>query len=691
VDDRFRKQRAQQLHRDQLRDLQQSGRLGLTLLSNVALLLPSARSIAVERMKRTCLCSLVTAWIAERSQQNSGVIRLQRSWSARETERIVRQNTGFANGKTRLTRGLTALALVGVGRLLTTCSAVVAVLTLSSINYLWPYISAVSESPQHHQPLIDWVVVLVTGLAGVATGSRIERLGRRMRQPSAGEILAHGSDYVLLLRSFRLDAQIVEQPWRGVELTSGWDLVRSMLVGRSVEEPLVRAFGRIAPVIAVGRPGEVLPPVGAARLYLSDDEWQATVSKLAAQARVLVLVAGSSSGLIWEAISLVEIEQVQRFVLYVPILRHYGSRYDIEERNREWLAFRNALQPRLPVDLPDRLVTDMFLLFQRAGSNWETRIIRPEADVSSPTKELERAASAVVRLLRPHDARDSAHDSLLQDTAESLYQLPQHYEGLSSILNHVPATLVREFEAARADVRRRLTLAALTIATAATVWWMVFRVVLPSNALFHDEVGFLRGRLGVLLPVDSAHFLVVSQQSAPDVLADATVLAPPGLTVLADTIISDSARIAWIRRGQAISAPGIMVHFAVTTEVTSDAPPGTAWVQLRLPTLAGFRALSDSAVPAPRVVTSVEEPLPYEGPIGVGAFRVYAAPLVVRFIILGLWSCTIVLALALLALLFSRSGPVMALLHFLDLRMTDRSKLRVQVPRRPRRESSKSC
>jgi hypothetical protein len=66
------------------------------------------------------------------------------------------------------------------------------------------------------------------------------------------------------------------------------------------EEELANVVGRIGPVVAVGRPGERLPPLGAVRFYIEDDEWRSRVSALIAEAQVVIVRAGAGEGLAWE-------------------------------------------------------------------------------------------------------------------------------------------------------------------------------------------------------------------------------------------------------------------------------------------------------------------------------------------------------------------------------------------------------
>ena len=68
----------------------------------------------------------------------------------------------------------------------------------------------------------------------------------------------------------------------------------------SREEGLVAALGTVGPVIAVGRPGEHIPPIGAARLYLPGDRWQPMVARIMDLSGLVVLRLGDGGGLRWE-------------------------------------------------------------------------------------------------------------------------------------------------------------------------------------------------------------------------------------------------------------------------------------------------------------------------------------------------------------------------------------------------------
>jgi len=133
-----------------------------------------------------------------------------------------------------------------------------------------------------------------------------DRYAKRLLAMDAHAVLNRDPNgFVLLLRSFRLDdGQVVPslQP--------------------SFEESLMFALSFIGPVVAVGKPGEKLPPLGAARLYFDAEDWQAHVERLIQQARAVVLVLfspgslevhGQGEGLKWEieqAISQTNLEKI---------------------------------------------------------------------------------------------------------------------------------------------------------------------------------------------------------------------------------------------------------------------------------------------------------------------------------------------------------------------------------------------
>lgn len=126
-----------------------------------------------------------------------------------------------------------------------------------------------------------------------ALAARSDYKLRRCLAADAREVLRHDTrPPVLYLRSFRDDGSGLRMP--------SWVAYKSHERTESDEERMVRYLRSVGPVVAIGRPGESLPELGAARMYVSDDQWQAVVVELMSRAALVVLRLGSSPGLLWE-------------------------------------------------------------------------------------------------------------------------------------------------------------------------------------------------------------------------------------------------------------------------------------------------------------------------------------------------------------------------------------------------------
>ncbi|KOV85377.1 hypothetical protein [Nocardia sp. NRRL S-836] len=81
---------------------------------------------------------------------------------------------------------------------------------------------------------------------------------------------------------------------------------------------LVSGLRALGPVIAVGRPGERLPRLGAARFYLPDDDWKSGVRELMGLCRLIVLRLGPGTGLWWEVEEARTTQPPGKLVLLMP-------------------------------------------------------------------------------------------------------------------------------------------------------------------------------------------------------------------------------------------------------------------------------------------------------------------------------------------------------------------------------------
>jgi hypothetical protein len=123
------------------------------------------------------------------------------------------------------------------------------------------------------------------------------------------------------------------------------------------EPLLLEPFKILGPLIAIGRPGEDMPPYGAARLYagpedflyrsskvqllgLCGGDWQSKVRELLDQAQLAVLYAGTTENFQWELGQVFHHEPFVPTVMLVPFAE------------QQWESFRNSFTAATGINLP---------------------------------------------------------------------------------------------------------------------------------------------------------------------------------------------------------------------------------------------------------------------------------------------------------------------------------------------------
>jgi hypothetical protein len=185
---------------------------------------------------------------------------------------------------------------------------------------------------------------------------------------------------VLYLRSFALDAQLGRPSWM--------ERFLGTIPLATAEQAIVKVLRKYGPVIAIGRPGEALPPLGAARFYVSDELWKSKVEDTARVAQLVVWATGLSEGLHWELDFLIKNVPPEKLVIWAHphLLRLSEAR-----REKEWRAFRASLGRLFPKPLPERLGAVRFFYFKAdhepvgVASTWvfgaNARALRAALDV----------------------------------------------------------------------------------------------------------------------------------------------------------------------------------------------------------------------------------------------------------------------------------------------------------------------
>ena len=146
-----------------------------------------------------------------------------------------------------------------------------------------------------------WVLLpsLALFLISARVGFQLLRSGWKYDVVSAEQLLASDPRRpVVYLRSFEADSEIVLRP------DGFWKKAATILFDYAVtfspEQELAEIVNRVGPVVAIGKPGEPLPELGAARLYVGDADWKAKVTDMMARSRLVLIRTGSTPNLEWE-------------------------------------------------------------------------------------------------------------------------------------------------------------------------------------------------------------------------------------------------------------------------------------------------------------------------------------------------------------------------------------------------------
>jgi hypothetical protein len=222
------------------------------------------------------------------------------------------------------------------------------------------------------------------------------RLVNRRRTLNAVEELsrAKGRKPVVYLRSFAFENLSDESGWKVAvrrclrclleenpfsipeDLADRFDF--GPTPGNVFEIKAAEVFRRIGPVVAIGRPGESLPLLGAARLYVSHENWQAVVGELTVRAQLVAWVTGTTGGLQWELEHLLGAIPPDKLLVLVHA---QIFRDDPERRDREWQTVVDKLGPAFPKGLPTNIGEAWVIRF---GPGWEPITFEEPAPSWSP-------------------------------------------------------------------------------------------------------------------------------------------------------------------------------------------------------------------------------------------------------------------------------------------------------------------
>lgn len=163
---------------------------------------------------------------------------------------------------------------------------------------------------------------------------------------------------VLLLRSFEDDNIVLATQPRLL-----W-FFHAAKEASTLERYVVNCIWKLGPVIAVGKPGENVSPLGAAREYVEEDQWRDCIRKYLDESAYVVSILGSTPGLQWEYEQIgARGKQDNVIVVFPP--------KPFEQLQRRWEVFRTFFDRAASVDLPfgPKLAAPLLALFRGAGTS----------------------------------------------------------------------------------------------------------------------------------------------------------------------------------------------------------------------------------------------------------------------------------------------------------------------------------
>jgi Sel1 repeat len=133
---------------------------------------------------------------------------------------------------------------------------------------------------------------------------------------------------------------------RGFKDDSAYTQTPTIWSATTVEESLIQGLltgGRS--VVALGKPGEKLPPLGAQRFYVPDDEWQQVIGTWIDRSFAIVMVATDTMATLWEKEQIFLRGAFDRFL----ILFAGSLDYDIRVRTQKGLFIRMLSKGEKPL------------------------------------------------------------------------------------------------------------------------------------------------------------------------------------------------------------------------------------------------------------------------------------------------------------------------------------------------------
>lgn len=210
-------------------------------------------------------------------------------------------------------------------------------------------------------------------------GAAVFALARRISLKNAARIVDENfGRYFLYLRSFVSDTEKSPDRSSLFYFTALGGLWLPLLLNpfyfvnfrrQNPEEILLlKGVARSYPVVAIGKPGELLPPLGASRIYADHEHWRQVATSLADNSCAVLILPHSTAGVVWEFTELCLRAHPSKAVIILPhslTSLQWSRAMRVTHHADIWTTFLAALENhpmvhRLPTALPSNALVMTF-------------------------------------------------------------------------------------------------------------------------------------------------------------------------------------------------------------------------------------------------------------------------------------------------------------------------------------------
>jgi len=140
----------------------------------------------------------------------------------------------------------------------------------------------------------------------------VKKLSRRISLKSVDELRRIDERKpVLFLRPF-IDDQVELSKWK---MPLNIRLIDPNIQSTTLDELIVQNYSHLGPVIALGNPEDKIPPIGAARKYVSGETWREILTSLMKESVLILIAVSKTNNLIWEIQQIFENEYQEKTIL----------------------------------------------------------------------------------------------------------------------------------------------------------------------------------------------------------------------------------------------------------------------------------------------------------------------------------------------------------------------------------------